>query len=171
MFRTGANPGFHEAIGDTIALSVANPRHLVKIGLLDDYVSNKENDINALYMEALERVAFLPFGLLIDKWRWDVFSGKASVNNWNSHWWKLRKQYQKVTPPVERNENAFDPGAKFHVPADFQYISYFISYILEFSFYKALCIEAGQYDPENPTKNPLYACDFYKSKAAGKRLA
>ncbi|XP_055326230.1 angiotensin-converting enzyme-like, partial [Sitodiplosis mosellana] len=170
VFRAGANPGFHEAVGDTIALSVANPRHLVKIGLLDEYTTSKENDINALYMEALGRVAFLPFGLLIDKWRWDAFSGKVSVNNWNSHWWKLRKQYQKVTPPVERSENAFDPGAKFHVPADSQYISYFISHILEFSFYKALCIEAGQYDPKNPNV-PLYACDFYKSKEAGKRLS
>lgn len=122
-------------------------------------------------MQALERVAFLPFGLLVDKWRWDAFSGKISVNEWNAHWWKLREQYQKVSAPVERSENDFDPGAKFHVPADSQYISYFISHVLEFSFYKSLCIEAGQYDPNNPTKNPLHACDFYKSKAAGSKLA
>lgn len=100
-----------------MALSVANPRHLVKIGLLKDYQESKENDINALYLEALERIAFLPFGLLIDKWRWHVFSGNVAESNWNEHWWKLRETYQKITPPIERTENDFDPGAKFHVPA------------------------------------------------------
>lgn len=168
--RNGANPGFHEAIGDTMALSVANPRHLVKIGLVDKYEDTKENNINALYKEALERVAFLPFGLLIDKWRWDVFSKKVEKNEWNKHWWNLRKKYQKVSPPVDRSENDFDPGAKFHVPANSQYISYFVSHILEFSFYKSLCIEAGEYGPNKPG-SPLHACDFYRSKAAGKKLS
>lgn len=118
-FRKGANPGFHEAVGDTMALSVANPKHLVKIGLLENYTNSVENNVNALYMEALQRVAFLPFGFLIDKWRWDVFSKKVSPDNWNAHWWKLREKYQKVSAPVERSENDFDPGAKFHVKTIF----------------------------------------------------
>lgn len=168
--RNGANPGFHEAIGDTMALSVANPRHLLKIGLLDEFEDTKENNINALYKEALERVAFLPFGLLIDKWRWDVFSKKVEKNQWNQHWWSLRKKYQKITPPVGRSENDFDPGAKFHVPGNSQYISYFVSHILEFSFYKSLCVAAGEYGPMKPGA-PLHACDFYRSKEAGKKLS
>lgn len=88
--RTGANPGFHEAVGDTIALSVATPKHLKAIGLLPNYVESEEADLNALMDMALERVAFLPFGLLIDKWRWDVFSGKVPPNQYNSHWWSYR---------------------------------------------------------------------------------
>lgn len=170
VLRRGANPGFHEAIGDTIALSVSNPRHLLKIGLLDEYNSTKENDINALYKEGLKRIAFLPFGLLIDKWRWDVFSGKVAKNQWNKHWWELRMKYQKMSPPVDRSENDFDPGAKHHVPSDSRYISYFVSHILEFSFYKALCIEADEYGASKPDRQ-LHECDFYQSKKAGKKLA
>lgn len=158
------------AVGDTMALSVANPRHLVTIGLLDEYKNSKENSINSLYLEALERIAFLPFGLLIDKWRWAAFSNNISETDWNTHWWNLRKKYQKITPPVERDETDFDPGAKFHVPASSKYISYFISHILEFSFYKALCIEAGEYGANNPNKT-LHECDFYRSKKAGAKLS
>lgn len=170
VLRRGANPGFHEAIGDTIALSVANPHHLLKIGLLDEYKNTKEDNINALYKEGLQRIAFLPFGLLVDKWRWDVFSGKTPKSEWNKHWWDLRLKYQKVSPPVDRSEIDFDAGAKFHVGADSKYISYFVSHILEFSFYKALCIEANEYGTSKPDR-PLHECDFYRSKEAGKKLA
>ncbi|XP_031624027.1 angiotensin-converting enzyme-like isoform X2 [Contarinia nasturtii] len=170
VFRKGANPGFHEAVGDTMALSVANPKHLVKIGLLNNYTKSIENNINALYMEALQRVAFLPFGFLIDKWRWDVFSKKVSSDSWNSHWWTLREKYQKISSPVPRTEDDFDPGAKFHVPANSKYISYFISHLLEFSFYKALCSAAGEYNSNN-VNVPLHQCDFYQSKEAGRKIA
>ena len=122
-FRDGANPGFHEAIGDTIALSVSTPKHLQKINLVKNYTDSTEAAINALMDTALQKVAFLPFGLLIDKWRWDVFSGRVTQDQWNSHWWEYRKKYQKVKPPVERSENDFDPGAKFHVAGDSQYIA------------------------------------------------
>lgn len=133
-------------------------------------MDSTENSINALYLEALKRIAFLPFGLLIDKWRWDVFSEKVPETDWNKHWWDLRRKYQKVTPPVARSETDFDPGAKFHVPDNSAYISYFVAHILEFSFYKSLCIEAGEYDPNDANK-PLHTCDFYKSELAGKKLA
>nr|CAD7404037.1 unnamed protein product [Timema poppensis] len=130
--RSGANPGFHEAIGDTIALSVATPQHLEKIGLLMNYEDTPENSINTLMQMALEKIAFLPFGLLIDKWRWDVFSGAVNETQWNDHWWYYRKEIQKVKPPVSRTAEDFDPGAKYHVPGDSQYISYFAAHILQF---------------------------------------
>lgn len=157
-------------VGDTIALSVSTPKHLKTIGLLEDYEDSRENDINSLYHMALERVAFLPFGLLIDKWRWDLFSGSTPENKWNTHWWELREKYQKVRAPTPRDEEYFDPGAKFHIPADSQYIAYFVAHILQFSFYKSLCIEAGEYDPNNPTLKPLYKCNYYNNKAAGDKL-
>lgn len=169
--HTGANPGFHEAVGDTIALSVATPQHLQRIGLLNNYADTFEDNINALYSEALSRIAFLPFGLLIDKWRWDVFNNVVTEERWNEHWWHLREKYQKVSPPVARNESDFDPGAKFHVPNNVPYISYFVSHVLEFQFYRSMCIEAKQYDPNNSTGRPLHKCDFYQSKEAGKKLA
>lgn len=168
-FREGANPGFHEAIGDTIALSVSTPQHLQKIGLLKNYDSNYKSEINTLMDMALQKIAFLPFGLLIDKWRWDVFSGRVKEEEWNHHWWEYRKKYQKIKPPVERSEKDFDPGAKFHVAGDTEYIAYFVAHILQFQFYKSLCIEAGEYDPKNKDQ-PLHSCDFYKSKAAGDKL-
>ncbi|KAJ8918902.1 hypothetical protein NQ315_016804 [Exocentrus adspersus] len=170
-FREGANPGFHEAIGDTIALSVATPNHLKEIKLLKEYNNTYEASINSLMRMALEKVAFLPFGLLIDKWRWDVFSGSVPETKWNSHWWEYRQKYQKVKAPIQRSdETDFDPGAKFHVPGDSQYIAYFLAHILQFQFYKSLCIAAQQYDPSNNKTAPLHDCDFYKSTAAGDKL-
>jgi peptidyl-dipeptidase A len=169
VLRTGANPGFHEAVGDLIALSVSTPTHLKKIGLLDNYADSEEDNINALFKMALERVAFLPFGLLIDKWRWDVFSGEVKEDKWNEHWWNLRQKYQKVKAPSQRGEEFFDPGAKYHVPADSQYIAYFIAHILQFQLHRGVCIEAGQYDPKDPSK-PLHKCDIDKSLAAGQKI-
>lgn len=169
VLRTGANPGFHEAVGDLIALSVSTPTHLKKINLLDNYADSKEDNINALFKMALERVAFLPFGLLIDKWRWDVFSGEVKEDKWNEHWWELREKYQKVSPPSARGAEFFDPGAKYHIPADSQYMAYFIAHILEFQMHRAVCIEAGQYDPADPNK-PLHKCDIDNSKEAGQKI-
>ncbi|GFG29388.1 hypothetical protein Cfor_04455 [Coptotermes formosanus] len=168
--RTGANPGFHEAVGDTIALSVSTPQHLEKVGLLENYADTEEDSINALMQIALQKVAFLPFGLLIDMWRWDVFSGKINESQWNAHWWELRENIQKVKAPVPRSEADFDPGAKYHVPASSQYISYFVAHILQFQIHKALCLAAGQYEPNNASK-PLHKCDIYRSKEAGQLLS
>ncbi|CRL05281.1 CLUMA_CG018154, isoform A [Clunio marinus] len=170
IYKTGANPGFHEAVGDTIALSVSTPQHLETVGLLENYADSEGDNINALFHMALQRVAFLPFGLLIDKWRWDVFSGDVPESQWNKHWWDLRERYQMVQAPSTRGEEFFDPGAKYHIPADSQYIAYFVAHILEFSFYRSLCIEAKQYDPLNPSVKPLHKCDFYQNKEAGKKL-
>lgn len=170
LFKTGATPAFHEAVGDTIALSVATPKHLEKVGLLENYADSEADNINALFEMALKRVAFLPFGYLIDMWRWDVFSGAVNESNWNNHWWLLREKYQKVIAPVLRSEDDFDPGAKYHVPANSQYIAYFLAHILEFQFYRSLCIEAGEYTPNNSSSNPLHKCDFYNSIPAGNKL-
>lgn len=169
LFRSGANPGFHEAVGDLIALSVSTPKHLTKINLLENYADTAEDNINALFRMALERVAFIPFGLLIDKWRWNVFSGAIPENNWNAEWWKLREQYQKVAAPIARSEDDFDPGAKYHVPADSKYMSYFIAHILEFQLHRALCLEVGEYVPDDP-KKPLHKCDIDGYTKAGDRL-
>lgn len=124
-FRDGANPGFHEAVGDTIALSVSTPKHLKEIGLLTDYVDSVEADINTLMNMALEKVAFLPFGFLIDKWRWDIFAGRVTPDQYNTHWWSYRESIQGLKPPVPRSdETDFDAGAKYHVAGNSQYIKY-----------------------------------------------
>lgn len=167
--RTGANPAFHEAVGDLIALSVSTPKHLEKMKLLENYEDSEADNINALFKMALERVAFLPFGLLIDMWRWDLFSGAVNERQWNQHWWKLREKYQKVKAPSARNESFFDAGAKYHIPADVQYIAYFVAHILEFQLHRSLCITAGQYDPTDPNK-PLHKCDIDSSLEAGKKI-
>jgi peptidyl-dipeptidase A len=161
LFRNGANDGFHEAIGDTIALSVT-PGYLKKIGLLEA-VPDKSKDIGLLLYKALEKVAFLPFGLMIDKWRWQVFSGEIPPEKYNESWWKLRLQNQGVAPPVSRSEADFDPGAKYHVPANTPYARYFLADILQFQFHRALAKTAGCTDALN-------RCSIYESKAAGDRL-
>jgi peptidyl-dipeptidase A len=161
LFRDSANDGFHEAIGDTIALSVT-PAYLKKIGLLPT-VPDSSKDIGLLLHKALEKIAFLPFGLMIDKWRWQVFSGQIPPDKYNESWWKLRLQYQGVAPPVERSEADFDPGAKYHVPANFPYARYFLADILQFQFHRSLAKAAGCTDALN-------RCSIYESKAAGDRL-
>lgn len=159
-FREGANPGFHEAIGDTMALSVSTPTHLKAIGLLPDYVPDQEQDINYLFKTALDKIAFLPFGYLVDNWRWNVFNGNYDYDSWNQKWVDLRLRYQGIIPPVPRNNDDFDPGAKFHVPSNSPYMSYFVSFVIQFQFYENMCKAAGH-------QGPLYRCDFYKSKKAG----
>ncbi len=161
LFRDSANDGFHEAIGDTIALSVT-PAYLKKIGLLPT-VPDSSKDIGLLLYKALEKVAFLPFGLMIDKWRWQVFSGQIPPDKYNESWWKLRLQYQGIAPPVPRSEADFDPGAKYHVPANFPYARYFLADILQFQFHRALAKAAG-------CTEPLNRCSIYDSKVAGDRL-
>ena len=161
LFQNGANDGFHEAIGDAVALSIT-PEYLRTIGLLDK-VPSTAADTMLLLREALDKVAFLPFGLLVDQWRWKVFSGEVTPANYNAAWWALRNRYQGVSAPVARSEADFDPGAKFHVPANTPYTRYFLARVLQFQFYRALCREAGH-------TGPLNRCSFYGSKEAGAKL-
>jgi peptidyl-dipeptidase A len=161
LFRDSANDGFHEAIGDTIALSVT-PGYLVKVGLLDKEPDTSK-DIALLLHDALEKVSFLPFGLLVDRWRWGVFSGEIKPEQYNKAWWDLKLKYQGVAPPSVRGEEYFDPGAKYHVPANTPYSRYFLAAILQVQFHRALCKIAGQ-------SGPLNRCSIYGNKEAGKRL-
>ncbi|MGC9972314.1 MAG: M2 family metallopeptidase [Bryobacteraceae bacterium] len=162
LFRDSANDGFHEAIGDTIALSVT-PEYLVQLGFLDQ-PTDPSKDIGLLLQRALDKVAFLPFGLLIDQWRWKVFSGAIPPERYNATWWELRRKYQGVDAPVARSERDFDPGAKYHVPANVPYTRYFLADILQFQFHRALAQAAG-------CAGPLHRCSIYGNKEAGQRLA
>jgi peptidyl-dipeptidase A len=160
LFQNGANDGFHEAIGDTIALSVT-PAYLKEIGLLDSVPQS--DDTALLLRKALEKVAFLPFGLLIDQWRWKVFDGEIQPANYTKSWWELRAKYQGVIPPTDRTEADFDPGAKMHVAGNVPYMRYFLADVLQFQFYRAMCREAGY-------TGPLHRCSFYGNKEAAKRF-
>jgi peptidyl-dipeptidase A len=160
MFRDSANDGFHEAVGDTIALSIT-PEYLVKLGLLDK-APDTSKDIGLLLHRALEKIAFLPFGLMIDQWRWKVFSGEIPPEKYNEAWWQLRLKYQGIAPPAGRTDADFDPGAKYHVPANVPYTRYFLADILQFQFHRAL--NAG-------CAGPLNRCSIYDNKQAGSRLA
>ena len=161
LFRDSANDAFHEAIGDTIALSVTPP-YLKQLGLIDK-VPEPSADIGFLLNRALDKVAFLPFGYLVDQWRWKVFSGEIKPEDYNKAWWDLREKYQGVAPPVPRSEQDFDAGAKYHVPANTPYARYFLAAILQFQFHRALCREAG-------FNGPLYQCSIYGNKKAGDKL-
>jgi peptidyl-dipeptidase A len=159
----GANDGFHEAIGDFVALSIT-PQYLVQIGLLDQSrVPSADKDIGLLLRQGMDKVAFLPFGLMVDKWRWGVFDGSITPANYNQAWVDLKKQYQGVTPPVARSEQDFDPGAKFHIPGNTPYARYFLARLLQFQFYKAACDMSGW-------KGPLHRCSFYGNKQVGAKL-
>jgi peptidyl-dipeptidase A len=162
LFQQGANDGFHEAIGDTMALSVT-PDYLKTIGLLETVPAGDKARINEELKMALDKVAFLPFGLLIDKWRWDVFSGKTGPADYNAAWWRLKREYQGVSPAAPRGADDFDPGAKFHVASSTPYVRYFLARIYQFQFHKALCEAAGY-------KGPLDRCSIHDNKAAGAKL-
>jgi peptidyl-dipeptidase A len=161
LFRDSANDGFHEAVGDTIALSVT-PEYLVKIGLLQS-APDPSKDIGLLLRRALDKVAFLPFGLMIDQWRWKVFSGEIPPEKYNEAWWQMKLKYQGVAPPVARSESDFDPGAKYHVASNTPYSRYFLAAIYQFQFHRALAKVAGCTDP-------LHRCSIYDNKEAGRKL-
>lgn len=161
LFQNGANDGFHEAIGDAIALSIT-PAYLKQVGLLAE-LPPVSGDTALLLRQALDKVAFLPFGLLIDQWRWGVFSGQIQPADYNKAWWDLKAKYQGVSRPVAATSADFDPGAKYHVPANTPYTRYFLAGILEFQFYRAMCRAAGH-------QGPLYRCSYFGSKEAGQKL-
>jgi peptidyl-dipeptidase A len=161
LFRDSANDGFHEAVGDTIALSIT-PEYLVKVGLLEK-APDPSKDIGLLLSRALEKLAFLPFGVVVDQWRWKVFDGSITPATYNAAWWDLRTRYQGVAPTVTRSEKDFDPGAKYHVPGNVPYTRYFLAAILQFQFHRALSQTAG-------CTGPLHRCSIYGSKEAGKKL-
>ena len=163
FYKDGANDGFHEAIGDMIALSIT-PEYLVQIGLLEaDDVPGEDADIALLMRQALDKVAFLPFGLMVDQWRWKVFSGEYSPSEYNDGWWELRDKYQGLKPPSTRPGDAFDPGAKYHIPGNTPYMRYFLAHILQFQFHKAACDMAG-------FEGPLHRCSVYGNKEVGARF-
>jgi peptidyl-dipeptidase A len=159
IYQAGANDGFHEAIGDAVQLSMT-PQYLHDRGLLDKVETNEKATINAQMKVALEKIAFLPFGIKVDKWRWDVFNGSVKPEQYNQHWWDLTKQYQGMVPPIERSATDFDPGAKFHVASNTPYMRYFLADILQFQFHRALCKKAG-------FSGPLNECSIYNNKDAG----
>jgi peptidyl-dipeptidase A len=160
LFKDGANDGFHEAIGDTIALSIT-PDYLKQVGLLQTVPPS--DDIALLLRQAMDKIAFLPFGLMIDQWRWKVMDGSYKIDNFNQGWWELRAKYQGIAPPADRTEADFDPGAKYHVPANVPYTRYFLAHILQFQFYRALCQESG-------FQGPLHRCSFYGNQQAGAKF-
>lgn len=163
LFRSGANPGFHEAVGDTIALSVVTPSYLHMLKLTENPTNTYEQTINYQMKVALSKIAFLPFGLMIDKYRWEVFRGNIKPEEYNTKWWEYRLKYQGIKPPVERTEDDFDPGAKYHVASGTPYIRYFVSFLIQFQFQRALCKEAG-------FEGPLHECNIYQSEEAGAKL-
>ncbi len=160
LFRNSANDGFHEALGDVLSLSVT-PAYLKKIGLMPEDAEISE--LNMLMRKALEKIAFLPFGLLIDRWRWEVFAGTYGPDDYNTSWWALRLKYQGIAPPEPRPVEYFDPGAKYHIPANVPYTRYFLAAILQFQFHRSLCKLAGH-------EGPLHACSIHGSEAAGTSL-
>jgi peptidyl-dipeptidase A len=161
LHRTSANDGFHEGIGDTIALSIT-PEYLAEVGLLRR-VPPADRDLGLLLRLALDKVAFLPFGLMVDQWRWQVFSGEVGPEAYNAGWWDLRTEYQGIRAPLPRSEADFDPGAKYHIPANTSYTRYFLAHILQFQFHRALCEVAG-------VEGPLHRCSIFGSLEAGERL-
>jgi peptidyl-dipeptidase A len=161
LYRNSANDGFHEGIGDTIALSVT-PEYLAQVGLLEE-VPDEEGDLALLMRMALDKIAFLPFGLLVDQWRWSVFSGETGPERYNQLWWQLREKYQGVAAPVARSEDDFDPGAKYHIPGNTPYTRYFLAHILQFQFHRAFARQAGW-------QGPIHRFSIYGNEEIGARL-
>jgi peptidyl-dipeptidase A len=162
LFQGGAHGGFHEAIGDTITLSMT-PQYLAEVGLIDSAEESPKAVLNRQMQMALDKIAFLPFAKMIDEWRWAVFSGKVAPSDYNKAWWELRTRYQGIAAPVERTEADFDPGAKYHIPANVSYTRYFLARILQFQFQRSLCRIAGH-------DGDLQSCSIYGSEEAGRRF-
>jgi peptidyl-dipeptidase A len=163
LYKNGAHDGFHEAIGDFIALNIT-PEYLAQIGLLQrNRIPPASADTSLLMEQALSKIAFLPFALSMDQWRWQVFDGRTTPAEYNNDWWELRLRNQGITPPGPRPADAFDPGAKYHIPNNVPYLRYFLSYVLQFQFYEAACRQAGW-------EGPLHRCTVYGNREVGERF-
>ncbi|XP_014300060.1 angiotensin-converting enzyme isoform X2 [Microplitis demolitor] len=169
-FRDGANPGFHEAVGEAVALSVGSPRHLQTLGLANKYIDEPAADVNYLFSLAMEKLPLLPFSIAVDRWRYDVFRGIVNREEYNCHWHRMMELYAGIKPPVLRSEDDFDPGSKYHIPANVPYVRNFVAGVLQFQLYRGLCQAAGQRYTNDP-RRPLHKCDFYRSPDAGRVLA
>ncbi|XP_018368600.1 PREDICTED: angiotensin-converting enzyme [Trachymyrmex cornetzi] len=169
-FRDGANPGFHEAVGEAVALSVTTPQHLQTLGLANTFIDERSADINYLFALAMDKLVLLPFSIAMDRWRWDVFRGFVNKEEYNCHWHRLKEQYTGTKPPVLRSEDDFDPGAKYHIPANIPYIRNFVAGVLQFQLYRALCQAAGQRSEIDNPRRQLHRCDFYRKPEAGRIL-
>jgi peptidyl-dipeptidase A len=163
LYQNGAHDGFHEAIGDFIALNIT-PEYLAQIGLLRrNQIPPASADMSLLMEQALGKIAFLPFALTMDQWRWQVFDGRITPDRYNAAWWELRERYQGIRPPNARDEIMFDPGAKYHIANNVPYLRYFLSYVLQFQFYEAACQQAGW-------EGPLHRCTVYGNREVGERF-
>ncbi|VAV88076.1 Peptidyl-dipeptidase A precursor [hydrothermal vent metagenome] len=164
LFQSGAHDGFHEAIGDFIGLSIT-PRYLADIGLItEDMIPDADADTGLLLNKALDKIAFLPFAYMMDNWRWQVFSGDITPEDYNKGWWELRTKYQGITPPGgPRPADAFDPGSKYHIPGNTPYLRYFLSYVVQFQFHQAACKMSGW-------EGPLHRCSIYGSDVVGEKF-
>lgn len=164
LFRSGANDGFHEAFGDLLTLSIT-PDYLNQIGFIDENqaMQAKEDEIGLLMKQALEGVVVVPWALMLDKWRADIFKGETSFDELNDSWWKLRNSYQGIAPPSKRKTDSFDPGAKYHIPANTPYTRYYLARIMQYQFHEALCQSAG-------FEGPLHECSIYGNKEAGNKI-
>lgn len=166
IYRDGAQSGFHEAIGDTITLSVLTPEHLKTVGLLESTPNSTEYDLNVLMTTALDKIPFFSFAIMMDLWRWKTFNGSIKPERYNRDWWQMRLDLGGMVPPAELNRNNeayFDPGAKYHVTNNVPYIRYFMSFFMQFQFYESMCNLTGY-------SGPLHRCDFYRSEVAGQQL-
>lgn len=166
VYRGAPNPGFHEAVGDVIALSVMSAKHLQSINLTSNGTLDEESRINELFKRALSKIVFLPFGYTMDKYRYAVFRGELDESQWNCGFWQMRSEFGGVEPPMARSDKDFDPPAKYHIDADVEYLRYFAAHIFQFQFHKALCRLAGQYAPGDSTRT-LDNCDIFGSRRAG----
>ncbi|XP_018340151.1 PREDICTED: angiotensin-converting enzyme-like [Trachymyrmex septentrionalis] len=162
--------GFHEAVGEAVALSVTTPQHLQTLGLANTFIDERSADINYLFALAMDKLVLLPFSIAMDRWRWDVFRGYVNKEEYNCHWHRLKEQYTGTKPPVLRSEDDFDPGAKYHIPANIPYIRNFVAGVLQFQLYRALCQAAGQRSEVDNPRRPLHRCDFYRKPEAGRIL-
>ncbi|XP_055597642.1 angiotensin-converting enzyme-like [Uranotaenia lowii] len=169
IYRDSANPGFHEAVGDVIALSVSTPKHLERIGLLKNFKFDENAKINQIYRSALTKLVFLPYAYTIDKYRYGIFRGEIKPEEANCKFWELRSEFSGIEPPVNRSEQDFDAPAKFHVSADTEYLRYVVSYIIQFQFHRSACELAGEYVKGDPEKT-LNNCDIYQSAEAGNAI-
>jgi peptidyl-dipeptidase A len=163
LYQNGAHDGFHEAIGDFIALNIT-PDYLAQIGLLRrNQIPPASADVSLLMEQALAKLAFLPFAITVDQWRWQVFDGRVTPDRYNDAWWELRTRYQGIRPPNERPADAFDPGAKYHIANNVPYLRYFLAHVLQFQFYEAACRQAGW-------EGPLHRCTVYGNEEVGRRF-
>ncbi|XP_075170478.1 angiotensin-converting enzyme-like [Haematobia irritans] len=151
-------------VGEAVILSASTPKHLQTIGLAKDFKFTEKTLMNRLFRMGIHTILNIPEFYVQSKIVSELLKGTVDMDTVNKRYWKLMEDYAGVEPPSDREEGSIDFPYKFYLDVEENHqTKKFVSEILGYQFYKALCQKSGD-------QGQLHNCDFYGNKDVGNVL-